>query len=274
MSTPATAISAEELSPRIGTPQAPLLFDVCRAEAFAESERVIAGTRWRNHMLADEWGRALDPAAEVVVCCVHGHNVSQIAAAKLRSLGLRARFLAGGTQGFLSKGGPSVLRRSWPHGLDGRPSRWVTRESPKIDRIACPWFIRRFLDPAAEIIYVEAEWVRDIAEELDAEAFDVDGVTFTHTGDLCSFDSFLDHFGVTDESLRHIARIIRGADTARLDLEPQCAGLLAMALGISALHENDLAALDHGIALYDSLYAWARHARRETHDWQPDSDAA
>lgn len=114
MPTPATAISAEELSARIGTPRAPVLFDVCRPEAFAESLRVIAGTRWRNHMLADEWGRTLDPAAEVVVSCVHGHNVSQIAAAKLRSLGLGARFLEGGTEGFLVEGGPSVLRKAWP----------------------------------------------------------------------------------------------------------------------------------------------------------------
>ena len=274
MSTPATAIGAEELSARIGTPRAPDLFDVRRPEAFAESERVIAGARWRNHLLADEWGRALDPAAEIVVSCVLGHNVSQIAAAKLRSLGLRARFLKGGMEGFLAGRGPSVLRKAWPHDLDGRPSRWVTRENPKIDRLACPWFIRRFLDPEAEIIYVEPEWVNDIADELGAEPFDIDGVTFSHNADHCSFDTFLDHFGFEDESLRHIARIIRGADTAQLDLEPQCAGLAALSLGISALHDDDLAALDRGIALYDGLYAWARHARHETHEWPSKSAAA
>ena len=269
MSTPATAISVEELTARIGTPRAPVLFDVCRPEAFADSARVIAGARWRNHMLAGEWGRTLDPAAEVVVSCVHGHNVSQIAAATLRSLGLKVRFLEGGTEGFLAQGGPSVLRKAWPHDLADRPSRWVTRESPKIDRLACPWFIRRFLDPDAEIIYVEPEWVKDIADELGAEAFDIEGVTFSHRGDYCSFDTFLDHYGVEDESLRHVARIIRGADTAQLDLEPQCAGLLALALGISALHDDDLAALDRGIALYDGLYAWVRLARHENHNWPP-----
>ncbi len=274
MSIPATAISAEELGTRVGTPQAPVLFDVRRPEVFAESERVIAGARWRNHMLADEWGRTLDPAAEVVVCCVHGHNVSQIAAAKLRSLGLRARFLEGGTEGFIAGGGPSVLRKAWPHDLDRRSSCWVTRENPKIDRLACPWFIRRFLDPEAEIIYVEPKQVKDIADELGAEPFAIDGVTFGHNGDLCSFDTFLDHFGVEDESLRLIARIVRGADTAKFDLEPQCAGLSALALGISALHDDDLAALNHGIALYDGLYAWARQARQEAGDRSSRSTAA
>ena len=274
MSTPATTITAADLASRIGTPGAPVLFDVCRPAAFDESKRVIAGTRWRNHMLADDWGRRLDPAAEVVVCCVHGHNVSQIAAAKLRSLGLNARFLEGGTEGYLAKGGPSVARRAWPHDLEGRPSRWVTRESPKIDRLACPWFIRRFLDPEAEIFFVEAEWVKDIAEELDAVPFDIDGVTFSHNGELCSFDAFLDHYGVEDENLRHMARVIRGADTARLDLEAQSAGLLAISLGISALHGDDLAALDHGISLYDGLYAWARNAREETHNWASKTNAA
>ncbi len=274
MPTPATAITAEELSARIGTPRAPILFDVRRPEAFAESERVIAGARWRNHALADEWGRALDPAAEVVVVCVHGHNVSQFTAATLRSLGLRARFLEGGTVCFLAGGGLSVLRKAWPHDLDGRASRWITREYAKAGRLACSWFIRRFLDPEAEILYVEPEWVKDIADEFGTEPFDIDGAAFGRDGGLCSFDTFLDHYGVEDESLRYIARIIRGADSAKLDLEPQCAGLAALALGVSALHDDDLAAQNHGIALYDGLYAWARQARRQTHSPPPKSAAA
>lgn len=271
MSTAATAISADQLMARIGTPYAPQLFDVCRPEAYAESERLIAGARWRHHMQTDQWGKMLDPSADVVVCCVHGHNVSQIAAANLRSLGVRARFLQGGSEGFLAAGGLSVLRKAWPHDLKEQPSRWVTREKPKIDRLACPWFIRRFLDPDAEILYVESEWVKDIADELGAEPFDIDDVIFGHNGESCSFDTFLDHYGVEDESLQLMARIIRGADTAKLDLEPQCAGLLAIALGISALHDDDHVALEHGMALYDSLYAWARHARTETHNWPPKS---
>ena len=271
MSTTTTVISADQLAARIGTPYAPQLFDVCRGEAFATSERVIAGARWRDHMQTDQWGKMLDPEAEVVVCCVHGHNVSQLAAARLRSQGVRARYLEGGTAGFLAAGGPSVLRKAWPHDLEGQRSRWVTREKPKIDRLACPWFIRRFLDPDAEILYVEAQWVKDIAAELGAEPFDVDDVAFGHQGERCSFDTFLAHYGVQDESLHLIARIIRGADTARLDLEPQCAGLLAIALGISALHDDDHVALEHGMDLYDSLYAWARHARTETHNWPPKS---
>lgn len=271
MSTPTTAIGAEELKGRIGTPGAPILFDVCRSEAFCESERVIAGARWRDHMLADVWGRRLDPAAEIVVSCVHGHNVSQLAASKLRALGLRTRYLEGGTDGFLEVGGVSVLRKPLPHNQNGAPSRWVTREKPKIDRLACPWFIRRFLDPDAEIIYVETEWVKDIADELGAAAFDIEDTLFTHKGENCSFDTFLDHYGVEDESLRHVARIVRGADTGRLDLEPECAGLAAFSVGISALHDDDAAALRAGMTLYDGLYAWARHARGEQHSWSPES---
>jgi hypothetical protein len=147
----------------------------------------------------------------------------------------------------------------------------VTREKPKIDRLACPWFIRRFLDPETEIIYVETEWVKDIAEELGAEAFDIEDTLFTHIGQNCSFDTFLDHYGVEDESLRHVARIVRGADTGKLDLEPECAGLAAFSLGISALHDDDANALRAGMMLYDGLYAWARHARGEQHSWSPGS---
>ena len=274
MSTPTTSITAEELGARIGTPDAPLVFDVCRAEAFCESERVIAGARWRDHMKAEDWGQDLDTSREVIVACVHGHNVSQIATAKLRSLGVRARFLEGGTDGFITGGGLSVLRRPSVHNPESTKSRWVTRERPKIDRLACPWFIRRFLDPQAEIIYVETEWVKDVAEELGAEPFDVDGVPFSHKGELCSFDTFLDHFGIEDESLRHVARIVRGADTARLDLEPECAGLLALSLGFSALHGDDQIALEHAIALYDGLYSWVLHARKETHNWPTKRAAA
>jgi len=124
MSTLTTAMSAEELKGRIGTPSAPILFDVCRSQAFCESNRVIAGARWRDHMLADVWGRDLDPTAEIVVSCVHGQNVSQLAASKLRALGLRARYLEGGTDGFLEEGGVSVLRKPLPHDLNGVPSRW------------------------------------------------------------------------------------------------------------------------------------------------------
>ncbi|MDA1101282.1 MAG: chromate resistance protein [Proteobacteria bacterium] len=267
MATPSTTITANELIRRIGTPFAPLIFDVRRAETFAAADRVIAGARWRDHGTAAQWGPALTPRSNIVVYCVHGHQISQSAAASLRGNGLNAQYLEGGIEGYLANGGMTVLRKELPHALHDTPSRWVTRERPKIDRLACPWFIRRFLDPEAEIIYVEPDWVNAVADILNGEPFDIDGVTFGHQGERCSFNTFLDHFGVQDENLLHLARVIQGADTARLDLEPQCAGLLAIALGISALHDDDHAALEQGIALYDALYAWSRHARGETHDW-------
>ncbi|MEC9367904.1 MAG: chromate resistance protein ChrB domain-containing protein, partial [Pseudomonadota bacterium] len=146
-------------------------------------------------------------------------------------------------------------------------SQWVTRERPKIDRLACPWLIRRFLDPDAVIHYVAPDLVKEVARETGGIPFDVDGVEYGHEGEFCSFDTLISKFGIDDPNLLHLARIVRGADTARLDMEPQCAGLLAIALGISAGHSNDHEALGVGMAVYDALYAWTRFARSETHNW-------
>lgn len=267
MATASTAITANQLTGLVGTPFAPLIFDVRRAETFADADRVIAGARWRDHGSAAQWGQLLTPQSNIVVYCVHGHQISQSAAASLRTNGLNARYLVGGIEGYLADGGVTVLRKELPHALNGTPSRWVTRERPKIDRLACPWFIRRFLDPEAEIVYVEPNWVNEVADALHGEPFDIADVTFSHSGERCSFNTFLAHFDVQDGNLRYLARVIQGADTARLDLEPECAGLLAAALGISALYDDDQMALDQGLALYDALYAWSRHARGETHDW-------
>jgi hypothetical protein len=148
----------------------------------------------------------------------------------------------------------------------GAPSRWVTRERPKIDRIACPWLVRRFVDPAAAFLYVAADRVTETARSEGAVPYDVPGVRFSHRGERCSFDAFLDEFGLADEPLSSLALIVRGADTARLDLSPQAPGLLAVSLGLSAMHRDDLAMLEAGMIVYDALYAWCRDARREGHD--------
>ncbi len=149
------------------------------------------------------------------------------------------------------------------------PSRWITRERPKIDRIACPWLILRFIDAGAEILFVPAQNVRMAAEREHAIPFDVPDVRFSHRDEACSFDAFVADFELDDPALDTLARIIRGADTSRLDLAPEAAGLLAVSLGLSRVFADDSEMLRHGLVLYDALYAWAREARAETHGWPP-----
>jgi len=147
--------------------------------------------------------------------------------------------------------------------------KWITRERPKIDRVACPWLIQRFIDPAAEFLFVPPERVPEVAAEIGATPFDVEGVELSHDGPRCSFDAFLDKYELADPHLRELAVIVRGADTDRLDLAPQCAGLLAVSLGLSQLYADDHEQLRHGFVVYDALYAWLERARGERHTWNP-----
>ena len=145
-------------------------------------------------------------------------------------------------------------------------SKWVTRERPKIDRIACPWLIRRFIDARAEFLYVPAEQVLAVAKAGQAIPYDVPDAQFSHRGELCSFDAFLADFAIDDPALAELALIVRGADTGKLELTPQSPGLLAVSLGLSANSPDDLAMLEHGMVVYDALYAWIRAARAEIHN--------
>ena len=148
--------------------------------------------------------------------------------------------------------------------------KWITRRRPKIDRVACPWLIARFIDQQPEFLFVTPEEVVPRAKETGAIPFDVEGVELSHDGPLCSFDAFLAKYSLGgNAALRTIATIVRGADTARLDLAPQAAGLLAISLGLSAMFEDDLTQLEHGFVMYDALYAWCRYAADETHTWNP-----
>jgi hypothetical protein len=146
---------------------------------------------------------------------------------------------------------------------------WVTRARPKIDRIACPWLVRRFVDPDAEFIYVPADQVRAVAASRPAIPFDIPDVAYSHAGQFCSFDAFIHRHGLSDPALKDLAIIVRGADTAAFDLAPQSAGLAAVSLGLSRLHDDDQAMLAQGLVLYDALYAWCRDGRGERHDWNP-----
>ncbi len=147
--------------------------------------------------------------------------------------------------------------------------KWVTRERPKIDRIACPWLIARFIDSAPEFLYVPSAQVLRVAAETGATPYDIPGVEMSHAGELCSFDAFLGKYKLTDPALHQLALIVRGADTSRLDLTPQSAGLYAISLGLSRCHTDDHAMLAHGMVVYDALYAWCREGREETHAWPP-----
>ena len=147
--------------------------------------------------------------------------------------------------------------------------KWITRERPKIDRIACPWLISRFIDPEAEFLYVPAVEVLRIAAETGATPYDIPGVEMTHIGNLCSFDAFMDKHALVEPALQRLATIVRGADTSRLDLAPQSAGLYAVSLGLSELFKDDHEMLRHGMVMYDALFAWCRDCQAEAHNWPP-----
>ena len=152
-----------------------------------------------------------------------------------------------------------------------RPSRWITREHPKIDRIACPWLVLRFIDPDAEFLYVPTAAVLSEAQRLGAVAYDIPGAPITHDGELCSFDALKQAFGLHEPGLATLASIVRGADTGRLHLAPQSAGLLALSLGLAGLHEDDHAMLAAALPMYDALYAWCKWSQGESHGWDPKS---
>ncbi|MDL1859626.1 chromate resistance protein [Betaproteobacteria bacterium PRO7] len=147
--------------------------------------------------------------------------------------------------------------------------KWVTRERPKIDRIACPWLVARFIDPAAEFLFVPPAEVTNVVQAAGAIPYDIPGVELSHVGERCSFDALLAKYRLDEPALQQLATIVRGADTSRLDLAPQCAGLYAISLGLSHVFADDHALLAHGLVMYDALYAWCRQGQGETHAWPP-----
>ncbi|MES1265359.1 MAG: chromate resistance protein ChrB domain-containing protein [Variovorax sp.] len=264
------SISPEQFIAAIGAAEAPLVLDVRREARFRESERIAPAARRCDP--ADVARLATEQApGRAVVYCVHGLEVGANAAAQLRAAGWDAVFLQGGIDGLVERGLPTVRKRPNLGVTSERPSRWVTRERPKIDRIACPWLVRRFIDPSAQFFYVPTAQVFDEARRLEAVAFDIPGAPIEHDGANCSFDTLLSAFDLHDTALDALARIVRGADTDRLDLAPQSAGLLALSLGFSRVHgEDDLGMLDAMMPVYDALLAWCRASQGEPHNWNPD----
>ncbi len=279
------SISPADLNALIGRADAPLLLDVRRRPAFEASPERLPGAFYCAPDDLPAFIATHAPQA-VVTCCVYGHDVSQQAAAQLRAAGWTARFLAGGMAG----GEPGVddptqiaawrdpavwqIPKQPAWGVTGdAPSRWITRERPKIDRIAVPWMVRRFIDPAAEFFYVPTAQVLEAAQRLNAVAYDIPGAPVSHVGEHCSFDAVVQAFDLRMPALRWMSTIVRAADTDSLDLAPQAAGLLAVSLGMSRLHaDNDHAMLEAMMGVYDALYAWCQdkvEAKDERHNWNP-----
>jgi rhodanese-related sulfurtransferase len=269
MLSPAYSISPKDLWNAIATQDAPQIVDVRRREAYDKSPQLLPGAIWRDARKTAEWSMELDATRPIVVACKAGHEMSQSAAAQLRANDFDARVLEGGYEGWSKAGLPFVAKTELERISPRRPSIWVTRRRPKIDRIACPWLVRRFLDPQARILFVDPDQVTNVAHETGGIPFDIKDVELSHVGDRCSFDTMLKLFGLEGEpSLARLALIVRGADTARHDIAPEAGGLHAISLGLSALAgDDDHGLLERGFLVYDALFAWLRFAAEERHNW-------
>jgi rhodanese-related sulfurtransferase len=248
----ALSVSPSVLYAQLGTASAPMLVDVRRQEAFSVGDKLIIGAYHRSPQDVSRWLNEVPTDSPVVAYCSHGREVSQGVAASLRAAGMKAAYLEGGVSAWNEKKLPT--RKN----LDAGERNWVTREHPKIDRIACPWLISRFINPTAKFIYVPADQVSAEARKMGANPYDIKGVEFGHVDDRCSFDAIVRIFDIEDPALDHLATIVRGADTSRRDLTPQCDGLYAISLGLSANFPDDHEMLRHGLIIYDALYTWCR----------------
>ena len=263
------SISPKDLWNAIAARDAPQLVDVRRRDAYEQSPHLLPGAVWRDAAKTKEWKAEFDATRPIVTACKAGHEMSQSAVAQLRADGIDARVLEGGYEGWANAGLPLVAKSELDRLTPKRPSVWVTRRRPKIDRIACPWLVRRFLDPQARILFVDPDQVVNVARESGGVPFDIKDVELSHVGERCSFDTMLELFGLESESsLARLALIVRGADTARPDIAPEAAGLHAVSLGLSALAgDDDHGLLERGFMVYDALFAWLRFAAEERHNW-------
>ena len=255
------SISPHDLYAQLGSEAAPIIVDVRRDADFVGADTLLADAFHCSPDDVGTWRANLPSGRQVVAYCVHGQQVSQAVTAALRNMGVEANFLEGGIADWAKQGLPT--RRN----IGASPSKWVTREHPKIDRIACPWLIRRFIDPNADFIYVPKDQVLAVAQQTGGIPYDIDGVEFTHEGERCSFDTILRIYEIKDPALDQLATIVRGADTSRHDLSPQCGGLFAISLGLSANFPDDHEMLKHGMVIYDAPYTCCRSLQAETHNW-------
>ena len=257
-------ITVPQLSRLIGLPGAPVLIDVRTEEDFKADPRFIPTARRHAFLNSASWAKQY-VGKSVIVCCQQGLTLSQGVAAWLGHEGIHAQSLQGGHEAWCKSGEPLVRSDKLPARDASDRTIWVTRARPKIVRIACPWLVRRFIDPGAVFLFVAPSEVQTVADRFNATPFDIDNAFWSDRGDKCTFDVMIEELGLDTDVLLRLARIIRGADTGRLDLTPQSAGLLAASLGYSRMYRDDLAQLDAAMALHDAFYRWCRDASEETH---------
>lgn len=254
-------ITPAQLLRLIGLPDAPAIVDIRIPEDLAADPRLIPGSYTLPH---DRFAPA--PAhllgQKVIVVCQKGRKLSEGVAALLRAQGIDAQVLEGGSQAWAEAALPMIPLSAYP-----KSNLWVTRHRPKIDRIACPWLIRRFIDPTARFLFVTPSEVPAVAERFNATPFDIEDCFYSHRGDTCTFDTLITEFALHSDALQRLAQVVRAADTDRHDLSPQAAGLLAISVGLSRQYRDDLEQLAVGMTLYDALYRWARDGHDEGHDW-------
>ncbi len=259
-------ISPEDLWHLTGTPDCPIVIDARTDEDFDANPSLIPTALRMPGLDAAKWADRFS-GQDLVVYCHKGLKISQGAAAWLRQAGAQAKALTGGFVEWHGRGLPLVpIVRLSQRDASGR-TVWITGERPKIDRIACSWLIRRFVDPRAVFLFVEPDQVTPAAERFDATPFDVESAFWSHDGEHCTFDRMVGEFGLKTDAMRRLAKIVRGAETARPELASEAAGLLAVSSGLARTYPDDLVLLEQSMRLYDAFYRWARDVAEETHNW-------
>jgi rhodanese-related sulfurtransferase len=259
-----TEISVTQLSRITGLPGAPVLVDVRPCDDDGSGRRLLPTARHMESQTVSTWAPDFS-GQRVIVYCGDGGDISQGTAAWLRQAGIDAQTLEGGFEAWRKAGEPLLRVDRLPERDEAGRTIWVTRARPKIIRIACPWLIRRFIDPAAVFLYVAPSEVTAVAERFKATPFDFGDGRWNDRGVACTFDVMLEEFNLQTKSLSRLATIIRGADTGMPDLTPQSGGLLAISLGFSRMFKDDVAQLDATMPVYDALYRWCRDGTEETH---------
>ena len=263
------AITPDKLVRLVGTPKCPTVIDVRSKDEFEALPRLVPGSLHRCADTVADWAAEFSGQSAVVVCQT-GSGRSPGVAAWLRHAGVAADALEGGVAAWRAAKYATVPEARLPARDPQGRTTWVTRARPKVDRIACPWLIRRFVDPKAVFLFVAPSDVQSVAERFGAAPFDIEGdaVFWSHRGERCTFDTMVEAFELSAfEALPRLAAIVRGADTGKPDLVPEAAGLLAMSLGLSRMYADDLEQLEAGMLIYDALYRWCRDATGETHNW-------